>query len=181
MVYWVQALLEEGGRRRMKSSSCALVALVLALIVGGALYFYSQKNTDQKKETKSEQPTLSEQSNEETDNLSVLEPEKVELTATSGEGHAVANRIFSEKQFIHTITAQLPDLKDNQYYAGWLGQKNGDKETFVSTGNFEANGEDFYLEFRDSKDLSAYKHVAVSLEDKPVTQPTTIILEGNFK
>jgi len=166
----------------MKSSSCALVALVLALIVGGALYFYSQKNKDQNsKETKSNETTVSEQASEESDNLSVLEPEKIELTATSGEGHGVANRIFSEKQFIHTITAQMPDLKENQYYAGWLGQKIGDKETFVSTGNFEANGEDFYLEHRDTEDLSLYKHVVVSLEDKPVTAPTTIILEGNFK
>jgi len=165
----------------MKSSSCALVALVLALLVGGALYFYSQKSTNQKPDSKSEQTASSDQANEEPDNLSVLEPEKTELTAVSGEGHGISNRIFSEKQFIHTITAQLPDLKDKQYYAGWLGQKNGDKETYISTGNFEANGGDYYLEYRDSKDLSTYKHIVISLEDKPVTQPTTIVLEGNFK
>lgn len=165
----------------MKSSSCALVALVLALLVGGALYFYSQKNTDQKKETKSEQPASNDQTNDQSDNLPVLEPEKIDLTAVNGEGHGVANRIFSDKQFIHTITAQLPDLSNNQYYAGWLGQKIGDKETFISTGNFEANGGDFYLEHRDTKDLSAYTHVVVSLEEKPVTAPTTIVLEGNFK
>lgn len=165
----------------MRSSSCALVALVLALVVGGALYLYSQKNTDQNKDTKSNQLVPSERTSEEANNLSVLEPEKIEITATNGEGHAVANRIFSEKQFIHTVTAQLPDLAANQYYTGWLGQKNGNKEIFINTGNFEANGGDFYLEYRDSKDLSAYKHVAVSLEDKLATAPTAIILEGNFK
>jgi len=165
----------------MKSSSCALVALVLALIVGGALYFYSQKNTDRKEETKSNETTVNNEVKEEKESLPVLEPEKIELTAITGEGHALANRIFSEKQFIHTITAQLPDLAENQYYAGWLGQANGSNEIFVSSGNFEANGGDFYLEFRDSKDLSSYKHVVVSLEDKPVNAPTIIILEGKFK
>lgn len=169
----------------MKSSSCALVALVLALLVGGALYFYSQKNTNSTKQTDSNQTTASnqtaDQTNDQSDNLPVLEPEKIDLTAVNGEGHGVANRIFSDKQFIHTITAQLPDLSNSQYYAGWLGQKVGDKETFISTGNFEANGGDFYLEHRDTKDLSAYTHVVVSLEEKPVTQPTTIVLEGSFK
>lgn len=167
----------------MKSSSCALIALVLALLVGGALYFYSQKNTNQSKETKSSESVSNNQSNEannDSQDLPVLEPEKIDLVAVSGDAHGTANRVYSEKQFIHTITAQMPDLKDQQYYAGWLGQTENGKETFISTGNFEANGEDFYLEYRDSKDLSAYKHVVVSLEEKPTTSPTTIVLEGNF-
>lgn len=165
----------------MKSSSCALVALVLALIIGGAYYFYSQKNTEQNKEINSSTSTTDNQSDNETTDLSVLEPEKAELLAVTDDGHGLANRIYSDKQFIHTITAQLPDLNENKFYNGWLGQIVGDKEIYINTGKLEANGEDYYLEYRDVRDLSDYRHIIVSIENAEVTEPTTKVLEGNFK
>jgi len=165
----------------MKSSSCALVALVLALILGGAYYFYSEKKTDQNKAAETNTSSSNSQSDSGASDLPVLEPEKAELLAIIDDGHGVANRIYSDNQFIHTITAQLPDLSDDKFYNGWLGQISGDKENYVNTGKLEANGSDFYLEYRDSKDVSAYKHVIVSIETTEATEPTIKVLEGNFK
>lgn len=168
----------------MKASSCALIALVLALILGGAYYFYSQKKNDQTKNGSTAQTETNNQNENgnESNDLPVLEPEKAELLAVSGDGHGVANRIFSDKQFIHTVTAQLPDLAEGKFYNGWLSQVIDGKESFVNTGKFKENGDDYYLEYHNSVDLTAYKHVIVSLEDNDQTlAPTTIVLEGDFK
>lgn len=166
----------------MKSSNCALLSLILALIVGGAYYFYTQKDKDDSNKPLTSQESISGGSAPEENNVSLIEPEKVNLSDVSGgEGSAIANRIFASKQFIHTITAQLPTQSSGKYYSGWLAKPNGTIVDYINTGKFEQTGDGFYLEFRSDIDYSDFKKVIVSLQSAETVQPEKVILEGEFK
>ncbi len=165
----------------MKSSSVALIVAVLALIVGGGLYFYSEEEdlSDQKIYDDgidyTEEGTSSVSDNG--DEVIMASPEKASLAQVAEvEGSAIANRVYSGGEFIHTIVAQLPAL-DEGFYECWL--VNNQNEFFL-TGKMEESDGNFYLEYRADNDQSSYGQVVVTLEQEDDGLPEKHILEGAF-
>ena len=167
----------------MKSGSCALIALLLALILGGAYYYYAQKSNQSNKNNNSAQEENTPKADTgQGSNISMVEPTKITLSDVSGgEGHGIANRIYANQQFIHTVTAQLPALSNSNFYNGWLAKQNNGNWDYIDSGKMQDSNGEFYLEFRSDTDYSTYSKVVISLQDKTTSAPEKPILEGEFK
>lgn len=114
-------------------------------------------------------------------------PEDVEKTSLKdvklgGSSVGIATRKFSDGQFVHTVSANLPDLDPGTFYEGWLVRgKQGDPNfSFFSTGPARQAKEGWLLEYQDSKDYPDYKGVVITLETKDDKKPEKHILEGSF-
>jgi len=166
----------------MRSSSVALIVAFLALIVGGGLYFYLGDEDLSDKQIYDDGITGVKEETEEADEGEVImaSPEKVTLIQVSEvEGSAVANRVYSGGEFIHTVVAELPAL-DFGFYEGWLMRQNEGQTEFFSTGKMEESESAFYLEYRSDDDKSAYNEVVITLEADDDSLPEKHVLEGSF-
>lgn len=164
----------------MKSSSVVLVVAFIALLVGGGLYFYSQEEWPKDEKIYERGDELKDYSdNRNEDEVIMASPEKVELARVWDiEGSAVANRVYSGSDFIHTIIAELPAL-DQGFYQGWLISEDNESN-FINTGKLEENNGSFYLEYRSKEDKSDYNIVAVTLELDDDNLPERRVLQGEF-
>ena len=168
----------------MKSSSVALVVAVLALIVGGGLYFYSEEDdlSDQQiyEDGIKYQEEIDDSLEDNQDEVLLASPDKINLVQVSKiEGSAIANRVYSGKEFIHTIVAELPAL-DEGYYGGWLVRKIEGQSEIISTGKLIRNDGSFYLEYRSDNDKSSHNQVIITLELEDDDLPEEHIFEGIF-
>jgi len=166
----------------MKSSSVALIVAVLALIVGGSLYFYSGEEDISDKQIYDDGIADVEDEIGETDGDEIImaSPEKTNLVQVSEvEGSAVANRVYSGGEFIHTIVAELPAL-DEGFYEGWLIRIIEGQTEFFSTGKMEESDNSYYLEYRSDTDKSSYSEIVVTLELEDDGLPEKHVLEGTF-
>ena len=166
----------------MKSSSVALIVAVLALIVGGGLYFYS--NEEDLSEQKIYDDGIADVEKEIDDfggeEVIMASPEKIDLIQVSEvEGSAVANRVYSGGEFIHTIVAELPVL-DTGFYEGWLIRQLEGQTEYFSTGKLAESEDAFYLEYRSKDDKSSYNEVVVTLETDDDGLLEKHVLEGSF-
>ncbi len=167
----------------MKSSSVALIIAFLALIVGGGLYFYSGEEDVSDKQIYDDgisdvEDEMGEMADE--DEIIMASPEKTDLIQVSEiEGSAVANRVFSGGEFIHTVVAELPAL-DEGFYEGWLVGKIDGQTEFFSTGKIEEDDGVLYLEYRSETDKSSFNEVVITLELEDDGLPEKHVLEGTF-
>lgn len=99
---------------------------------------------------------------------------------SGGGGSGSASMGFDGEKYLHTISANLPLPAEGQFYEGWLVSQTGDLP-LVSTGKLtNVEGKQFALVFSDSRDLSAYDTVVVTIEGADDGEPETHILEGKF-
>ena len=151
-----------------------VIGLVILLIIAAAIYMVRRP-----KEIALEIPeeTVEEMIEE---RLRVEIPEdvdKAELRDVMGTtSSGIATRKYETGLFTHEILVDLPDPDGGEFYEGWL-VKEGD---VVYTGKFRVAKGGYVLEYSNTKDLSDYNEVVVTLEKKDDKLPETHVLEGNF-
>lgn len=164
----------------MRSSSIALIVAVLALIVGGGLYYYMQDDEVSEQKIYEDGIDVENEIEDVKDEVIMASPEKAVLAQVSEiEGSAVANRVYSGDEFIHTVIAELPAL-DVGFYEGWLTREVEGQTEFFSTGKMEESEGSFYLEYHSDADKSSYNEVVVTLELEDDGTPEKHVLEGRF-
>lgn len=166
--------------RKRGNAAAILMLIVLVLAVGAGYYLYNKKSgtsgenknetssTENKNETKSDS------------GFTGAEPEKVTMLPADGvEASAIANRVWTGKEFVHTISAKMKKAETGTHYEGWLAKSSSDKN-FIKTGKFESDDSDYYLEYKSKENLSDYNYVIVTLEKNDDNTPEETILIGNF-
>jgi len=107
--------------------------------------------------------------------------ESVSLTPSIGQtGTAVATRSFANGNFLHGITANVPDPTDGKVYQAWL-LKNGDSTTAVATGTLVKDTTGYTLDFSSATDYRSYSDVWVTLQSASDQGPKTLVLSGSFR
>ncbi len=109
--------------------------------------------------------------------------EQAILRDVSGSGGSgIATRKWDGVRFEHTILADLPSLKDGEFYAGWLvrGQPTEAGFSVRSTGRLRLVKGGWVLDYTTGQNLSDYNGVVVTRELKDDSQPELHMLEGSF-
>ena len=103
-----------------------------------------------------------------------------ELKDVSGrDGSGMAQVIFEEGKFTHSVIALIPDPPSGQFYEGWLVKKEGGQVVnFFSTGKMTKEGGAYILNFEDKKDYPEHNDVVITLEKIDDKKPEKHILEG---
>lgn len=157
----------------------AFVFVVVVVIVAVGFYYVRNKNQEKNNNNnKTEENNASTQNDE--FNQELAEPEKIDLSNLSElEASGIANRVYTEKKFIHTITAILPTPAPDQYYEGWL-HNSLKANDFFSTGKLRQEDGRFFLEYDSDRNLSEYTKVVVTLQKNSDQVPEKNILSGEF-
>ena len=116
-------------------------------------------------------------------NENLVEVEKTNLFAVGNyTGDGTATRIYDEKEFTHTVTANIDDPADGKFYEGWLVTKTPSLD-FISTGELTKDGDSYILEFTSPEDQSAFNEVVITEETSANGLdgvPEDHVLEGEF-
>jgi len=104
--------------------------------------------------------------------------EKVELRPVTGEtGLGLATREVVDGQLLHSVMADLPELRGGEFYEGWL--VNGERK--VSVGKLVKEKGGWLLESVGDKGLVEYDSVVITLEVRDDNIPEKEVLKGTFK
>lgn len=177
------------GEREMKASTIGLIVVLLVTVValGIWLAFVTQQRGF---DAPAVQPTVSDPGGEdeailEDDGERGIEPlgRAAELSPVepySGSGVAVI--IFDGTQFVHEVSATLPDPAEGKFYEGWLVRQQP-QTVFISTGRLEKLEDGYNLQFQSDQDLSQYTSAVITEETEAQGLdgvPETHVLEGTF-
>lgn len=99
------------------------------------------------------------------------------IDVSGGESTGTATREFTD-EFIHTVTATLPDLPEGEFYEGWLVK--ADSSDFFSTGKMNKSGDAYELTYTSAEEPVEYPQVVITREKTDDQQPEEHILEGSF-
>ena len=91
----------------------------------------------------------------------------------------VATRQYVDVIFVHGVTATLPDLPPDQFYAGWLVSA-ADPTHPLPTGKFIKDAGNWSLSFSSPTDESSYDGVLVTVQTGENQAPGATILTGSF-
>lgn len=124
-------------------------------------------------------PTLENDTNQDalSEISSALSAKLEDISGGLASGTATINR---SKGLTHTIEADLPNIEENEFYEGWLVNKENDD--FISTGKLSTNDDGYWLlNFSSNETMEGYDFVVVTLEETDDENPETHILEGLAK
>lgn len=110
----------------------------------------------------------------------------VETTELSAVGHfggsGEATRVFSEGNFLHSVTATLSDPEPGKFYEGWLVKKTPEL-SFFSTGKLIKEGDKYVVYYEMNENKNEFNEVVITQETKSNGldgQPEDHVLEGSF-
>lgn len=104
--------------------------------------------------------------------------EKVELRSVEGgSGFGVATREVIDGRLFYSVMADLPELRNGEFYEGWLV----DGERKVSVGKLVKEKGGWLLEFVGDEGLVKYDLVVITLEVRDDKTPEKEVLRGTFK
>lgn len=100
---------------------------------------------------------------------------------SGGQSSGMAQTLFENGKFTHSVIALMPDPAAGKFYEGWLVKKeNGQVVNFFSTGKMTKEGGAYILNFEDAKDYPEHNDVVITLEEVDDKQPEKHILEGTL-
>lgn len=103
--------------------------------------------------------------------------ERVNLRDETGEGYAgVATRSLEVNGSQLTLIADLPDL-DEGWYEAWL---RGEDEDYRSLGRLRESKGGYIIDQLSTLDADEYRWIVISRETASVSEPTDVVLRGEF-
>ncbi|HOX40995.1 MAG TPA: hypothetical protein PK263_02280 [bacterium] len=111
-----------------------------------------------------------------------IEPEKMYLYASGdNEGFGISRRIFTNSDFILTVSATLPKLDSPEHYFVWAILPESDQASFVNLGQLTYYDGDFFLVYQSKDNLDQYYRIVVSRESGSAPEsPGELVLDGKF-
>ncbi|MEK7203646.1 MAG: anti-sigma factor [Patescibacteria group bacterium] len=100
---------------------------------------------------------------------------------SGGQGSGMAQTLFENGKFTHSVITLIPDPPSGKFYEGWLVKKEGGKVVnFFSTGKMTKEGGAYILKFEDTKDYPEHNFVVITLEEVDDKKPEKHILDGDL-
>jgi hypothetical protein len=159
-----------------KNLPVILLGGIFALLIVGAGLFFTSRQSGSRVEPPPPPPPLTNITSAE--ELPALQMATLKAVGKI-QGSGTATGVFANGQFLHTVTAQLPDPSKSKFYQGWLVKKTPQSE-FLLTGRLVKEGNTYSLTYNQIDDASNYPGVIVTLEQKDDQKPETRVLEGSF-
>lgn len=101
---------------------------------------------------------------------------------SGGSSSGLAQTLFENGKFTHSVVALMPDSPADKFYEGWLvNRESGQVIDFFSTGHLIKEGGSYILQFEDDKDYPEHDSVIITLEEMDDKKPEKHILDGDLK
>ena len=101
---------------------------------------------------------------------------------SGGSGSGMAQILYENEKFTHSVIALIPDPAVGKFYEGWLVKREGGKViNFFSTGKMTKEGGAYILNFEDTKDYPEHNSVIITLEAVDDKKPEKHILDGDME
>lgn len=101
---------------------------------------------------------------------------------SGGNSSGMAQSLFENGKFTHSVIALMPDPPAGKFYEGWLVKREGGKViNFFSTGKMTKEGGSYILNFEDTKDYPEHNSVVITLEVVNDKKPEKHILDGDLE
>lgn len=173
----------------MKTTYWIGVIVVLVVVLIGA-YWYVQSRTGESvvtvvpvTNTSPKEFTSSTDANKDTSTQVKVIVDTITLNPVGKySGSGVATRIFANRKFTYTLSANNTDPDSGKFYEGWLVNMSLTPK-FFSTGKLKKENGEYKLTFTNNKDYTKYSEIVVT-EETEVNGldgvPEVHVLEGTF-
>lgn len=100
---------------------------------------------------------------------------------SGGQGSGMAQTLFENGKFTHSVIALILDPPAGKFYEGWLVKREDGKViNFFSTGKMNKESGAYILNFEDTKDYPEHNSVVITLEVVDDKKPEKHILDGDL-